>query len=67
MGSGQWFQLRRTVRRAAARAGGDARLTHGHLRISFGPDLEVPTADDFLDDLATVVADLRDPVRQETS
>jgi cysteine desulfurase len=34
-------------------------LTHGHLRISFGPDLEVPTADAFLADYREVVADLR--------
>lgn len=34
-------------------------LTHGHLRISFGPDLEVSTADAFLDDLRETVAELR--------
>lgn len=34
-------------------------LTHGHLRISFGPDLDVPTADAFLADYREVVADLR--------
>lgn len=34
-------------------------LTHGHLRISFGPDLDVPTADAFLTDLDDVVTTLR--------
>ena len=34
-------------------------LTHGHLRISFGPDLDVPTADGFLADLGEVIASLR--------
>lgn len=34
-------------------------LTHGHLRISFGPDLEVPTADAFLADYREAVTDLR--------
>lgn len=34
-------------------------LTHGHLRISFGPDLEVPTADAFLEDLHEAVEHLR--------
>ena len=34
-------------------------LTHGHLRISFGPDLDVPTADAFLADYRQVVTELR--------
>lgn len=34
-------------------------LTHGHLRLSFGPDLDVATADAFLSDLDDVVTDLR--------
>ncbi len=34
-------------------------LTHGHLRISFGPDLDVPTADAFLADYRHVVSELR--------
>lgn len=34
-------------------------LTHGHLRISFGPDLDVATADRFVADYAAVVSELR--------
>ncbi len=34
-------------------------LTHGHLRISFGPELDVPTADAFLADYDEVVTELR--------
>ena len=34
-------------------------LTHGHLRISFGPDLDTATADAFVDDYREVVTDLR--------
>jgi cysteine sulfinate desulfinase/cysteine desulfurase-like protein len=34
-------------------------LTHGHLRISFGPELELPTADAFLGDLREVITELR--------
>ena len=34
-------------------------LTHGHLRISFGPDVDVATADDFVTDYREAVASLR--------
>lgn len=34
-------------------------LTHGHLRISFGPDLELSTADAFLEDLRETITELR--------
>ena len=34
-------------------------LTHGHLRISFGPDVDVATADAFIRDYRDVVTELR--------
>jgi cysteine desulfurase len=34
-------------------------LTHGHVRASFGPDIDIPTADAFVADLTEVIAELR--------
>ncbi len=40
-------------------------LTHGHVRVSFGPDLTTAQADAFADDLEDVVGLLRADARRD--